>query len=89
MYEVLKALKELPEETFFREIYLGDIDHELSSVICGNITFLSKQERQKLENFFRKYGGEGANSNQELAHTCRYVTRRLFRTPIERRSDAI
>lgn len=83
MYETIKALKEMPEETFFREIYKADIDSELSKVICGNITFLSSIQRKRLEAFMRRYGGDEI-SNKEIVNTCRYITKRIFSVPRER-----
>ena len=85
MYEAIKALKEMPEETFFREIYKANIDNELSKVVCGNITFLSSIQRKRLEAFVRRYGGDETTiSNKEIVNTCRYITKRIFSVPRER-----
>lgn len=82
MREFFEKLKNMPEDEFYETIFpIVGVSHELSKVVCGGVSLLKQDEKERLVSRLEYFGAPKKMSDENLRNVCRYIAKRIFGTP--------
>lgn len=82
MREFFQKMLNMPEDEFYRTVFpMVGVSHELSKVVCGGVSLLKQEEKERLVGKLVYLGAPKKMSNDDIRNACRYIAKRIFGTP--------